>query len=145
MDEAQRGRDVTTVVLLPIHPEYVDLIRDNTKRVEFRRTNFRRKIKYVIVYATSPEKKIVGYCEVSEVTRQSPEELWSAHGQNAGITRERLFSYLDGLTLATAIVIRKFHELGETLTLSAIGVSRAPQGFQYLDESVMDSLRLHSS
>lgn len=130
---------------MPIHPEYVDLIRDGNKLVEFRRTNFRREFEYVIVYATSPEKRIAGYCEVSEVTRRSPEELWSEHGQNGGITRDRLLKYLDGLSMATAIVIRKFHDIGDMLTLSAIGVPRAPQGFQYLDKSVIDSLERYSS
>ena len=130
---------------MSIHPEYVDLIRDGIKLVEFRRTNFRREFQYVIVYVTSPEKRIAGYCEVSEVTRHPPEQLWSDHEQNAGITREKFFRYLDGLSVATAIVIHKFHSIGEMLTLSAIGVTRAPQNFQYLDKSVIDSLKRHAS
>ena len=144
VDAESRGRDMPTVVLLPIHPEYVDLIREGVKLVEFRRTNFRRKFKYVIVYATSPEKRIAGFCEVSHVSRKSPEELWSEHGDKAGIGRDKLLSYLDGLSVATAIVISRFHDIGEMLSLSAIGVSRAPQGFQYVSESVIDSLKRYS-
>lgn len=144
MDAKSSGHDAPAVVLLPVHPEYVDRIRDGSKQVEFRRTNFRRNFKYAIIYATSPEKRIAGYCKVSEVTRRSPEDLWSEYERCAGIARDRLFGYLRGLSVATAIVISEFHAISGTLALSAIGVSRAPQGFQYLNESAIDSLKRHA-
>lgn len=124
------------VALLSIRPQYVALIKNGAKRVEFRRRPFARAITHIVIYATSPVKKLVGICEVERITKGTPAALWSRYGSEGGISREALFQYLNDLTNAIAIVLRPFCPVANELDLSAVGVARPPQSFQYLTKSV---------
>lgn len=133
------------VALLSIHPAYVELIQNGVKRVEFRRNRLAREVSCVVIYATSPIKRIVGICEVEQVVRDTPHNLWANHGANGGISREALLKYLTQLALATAIIIRKFHPFADNLDLRAIGVKKEPQSFQYLNAGALFKLRQHEN
>ena len=128
------------IALLSIHPHYVELIRSGDKRVEFRRRPFARRISHIVIYSTAPVQQLVGFCEVEQVVTAPPATLWSSHASNAGITREALLKYLDGLNTAVAIVIKKFIPLEKPTTLPDIGVKTPPQSFQYLDRSAFHAL-----
>lgn len=132
------------IALLSIHPEYVELIKKGVKRVEFRRRAFARPITHIVIYATSPVKQLVGFCEVERVVRDTPATLWRQHGAAGGIPRATLFRYLDGLTAAIAIVLRPFNPLASGLALPAVGVARPPQSFQYLPKSAFAALTKHT-
>lgn len=137
------GGQAGSVILLPVHPRYADLIASGEKRVEFRRCNFARNITSVVIYSTSPDQKVVGVCEVEQVIRSTPSALWKEHGKVAGITREALFGYLKGVRDATAIVLRNFHWFVPDLRLPMLGIERAPQSFQYLRPSAVAVLDRH--
>lgn len=139
----EAGGYADSVVLLSIHPQYVDLIARGEKRVEFRRSSFARNISRVVIYSTSPERRVVGFCEVKQVIRSTPSALWREHGKVAGITREALFGYLKGMRDATAIVLSDFHWFVPGLGLSMLGIERAPQSFQYLSPSAVAMLDRH--
>lgn len=123
----------------------MELIQNGVKRVEFRRNRLAREVSCVVIYATSPIKRIVGICEVEQVVRDTPSNLWANHGANGGISREALLKYLAQLALATAIIIRKFHPFADNLDLRAIGVKKAPQSFQYLNAGALFKLRQHEN
>ena len=139
----ETGGQEDSVILLPVHPQYADLIASGEKRVEFRRGNFARNINRVVIYSTSPDQKIMGVCEVDQVIRSTPSSLWKEHGKVAGITREALFGYLRGMRDATAIVLRNFHWFVPDLRLPMLGIERAPQSFQYLSPSAVAVLDRH--
>ena len=64
-------------VLLSINPEYVEKIFSGEKKYEFRRNIFKRKnIKSIIIYSTSPVKKVVGEFYIEEIIEDLPEKLW---------------------------------------------------------------------
>lgn len=132
-------------VLLSIHPVYAELIQNGAKRVEFRRNRFAREISCIVIYATSPIKRMVGFCEVTQVVRDTPHNLWANHGADGGISREALLKYLAKLALATAIIICNFHSFADNLELQAIGVKKAPQSFQYLNDGALFKLRQHEA
>lgn len=98
-----------------------------------------------MIYATSPVKQLVGFCEVERVEQDTPAALWARHGSEGGIPRKTLFQYLDGLTTAIAIVLRPFYPLANELALPAFGVMRPPQSFQYLNKSVFATLSQHTT
>ena len=50
-------------VLLSIKPEFVSSIFKGEKRFEYRRTIFKSPVERVVIYETSPTKKIVGEFE----------------------------------------------------------------------------------
>ncbi|MCE2499909.1 MAG: ASCH domain-containing protein [Dehalococcoidia bacterium] len=133
-------RQEGSVALLSIHPRYVDLIRKGEKSVEFRRRPFARIISHIVIYSTTPVKRLIGVCEVERVVRDTPAALWYDHGDKGGITREALFAYLEGLLTATAIVIRKFIPFTTEMYLPEIGIEHPPQSFQYLNDVAFTSL-----
>ena len=61
--------------LLSIKPEFVEKIFSGEKRFEFRKSAFRQDISCVIVYATSPVRRIVGEFEVEEILQAPPRKL----------------------------------------------------------------------
>lgn len=133
-------RRAGAVALLSIRPHYVDLIVNGVKSVEFRRRPFAKSISHIVIYSTTPVKRLVGVCEVERVVMDTPAALWYDHGDKGGITREALFAYLEGLLTATAIVIRKFIPLTTEMHLPEIGIERPPQSFQYLNDIAFASL-----
>lgn len=141
----EQHRPDGAIALLSIHPEYVELIKSGVKRVEFRRRAFARTITHVVIYATSPVKQLVGFCEVDRVVRGTPDALWTQHGADGGIPRATLFRYLDGLAAAIAIVLRPFCPLANRIALPALGVARPPQSFQYLTKSAFTALAKHTT
>lgn len=128
------------MALLSIHPEYVELIKDGVKRVEFRRVRFAREVAHVVIYATSPLQRVVGFCEVERIVRDTPANLWSGHGKRGGVSKAALMEYLANLSEATALLLGEFRPAPEGFDLTAIGVKRPPQSFQYLRESILSTL-----
>ena len=123
----------------------MELIKNGIKRVEFRRRAFARTITHIVIYATSPVKQLVGFCEVERVVRDTPAALWTQHGADGGIPRAALLRYLDGLTDAIAIVLRSFYPLTNELALPALGVVRPPQSYQYLPKSAFAALTKYAA
>ena len=72
----RRGR----AALLSIRPDYVELIRDGVKRVEFQHRPFARDVARIVIYATGPVKKLVGFCEVEGMVEDTPAVLWARYG-----------------------------------------------------------------
>lgn len=111
------------------------------KRVEFRRRGFARAVSHIIIYATAPEKRVVGVCEVTNIVKGDPELLWRDHRKVAGITESGLRGYFRGLTLGIAISLGCVHAIQDHICLSDIGVARAPQSFQYMDSDQLNMLK----
>lgn len=126
------GSQHCSVALLSIRPEYARQIATGEKRVEFRRAKFSRPLTHVVVYATSPEKRVVGYFEVLGIDEGSAASLWEEHKTHSGISRKRLFEYLRGARQAIAIRIGRFHHAHRQVRLEDLGALAPPQSFRYL-------------
>lgn len=129
MDSNATRRDIA---LISVHPEFAEGLLSGSKEVEFRRTRFPSELGTVVVYATSPVRRIIGYFEVSSVEHGSPNQIWRRFGRVGGIDRQRYQSYFAGAKAAVAICVQKPWTLKHSLDLSSIGISAAPQSFQYL-------------
>lgn len=127
MDEDQAG----TVALLSIRPEYVRAIELGQKKVEFRRRGFARQVDFVVVYATAPVARIVGYFSVAELVKASPAKLWRRFSKVAGIERSAFYDYYRGAADPIAIKISGFTKLASPVPLTALK-RRAPQSYCYL-------------
>ena len=128
------------VALISIRPKYVELIRGGMKRVEFRRRPFARDVACVVIYAAAPVKKLVGFCEVEGAVLDTPAALWARYGPAAGLSREALFLYLNGVDFGFAIELGPFRPFADGLALSALGIDRPPQSFRYLPVSALADL-----
>ena len=136
MDSESSG----SVALLSIHPEYVELMAMGKKKVEFRRTRFLRTLTHVVVYSTSPEKRLAGYFEVENIEIDSPESISSKYTDKGGISSERLSMYMEDATYAVAIIIGNFYSFSKKVSLDDIGILSPPQSFRYIDHGILEVL-----
>jgi predicted transcriptional regulator len=129
------------VALLPIKPKYVRSILDGEKTVEFRRKTFSSRVDYVVIYASSPVKKVVGYFRVGAVTRHSPDTIWQEYADCGGISEVEFRTYYSGAPEAVAIEVGELFILARPMSLCELSVPpRAPQNFRYVESSVLARL-----
>ena len=70
-----------TKVLLSIKPEFVDKIFGGKKNFEYRKVIFRKQeIDTVIVYASTPTRRVIGEFKVVAIHEHSPEALKKGSG-----------------------------------------------------------------
>lgn len=104
------------------------------KKVEFRKTNVPTSITHVVVYATSPEKKVVGYFSVDEVVKASPATLWERFGSAGMIDETPFFGYYAGQQYGLGILVGQVLELERPFTFTARnGDLSVPQSFSYFN------------
>jgi type I restriction enzyme S subunit len=79
-------KENSNAVLLSIRPKYVKAMNRNEKLYEFRKTIFDTgRIERVIIYSTSPVKKISATFRTRTVVKASPDELWTRFGDVSGL------------------------------------------------------------
>jgi predicted transcriptional regulator len=79
------AQDLPEVALLSIRPEYAEAILNGTKRVEFRRTRFSRDVSFIVIYATQPVGKVVGWFEVDGIETSTPGEWRTLKSSISGL------------------------------------------------------------
>lgn len=142
MDSEARG----VVALVAIHPEFANLILTGEKRVEFRKRRFAEAVTHVVIYATWPVKKILGFFEVSGVHEDTPKKLWSRYGRVGGIGREVFSAYFGERPRGFAIEVGRVFTLSKPLPLSEVSRSgSAPQSFQYISRGTVTRLARKAS
>jgi predicted transcriptional regulator len=133
------------MVLISIHPHFVDKILAGDKNVEFRRRWPKTDIEQMLVYSTAPTRQLAAVVEIADVIRGSKAALWGVcqdHG--GGITRAELRNYLDGAVGGgVALKLGKRHVFDGGLAPERIFGSKfqAPQSFRYLNEAEMLKVR----
>ena len=130
------------VALLSIYPEFADQIFAGSKTIELRRIQLPDELEHVVVYATSPVMKIVGYFDVAEIVRDTPANIWKQYRAVAGIDRKRFFSYYESRNMAVGIKIGRIHPLPIPRKLSFLAKKLTPpQSIQYLPQSYVAKLQ----
>lgn len=122
-------------VLLSIKPEFADKIFDGTKKYEYRKSIFKREgVRRIVVYASSPVRKVVGEFAVEDILSDEVEVIWNQTAVFSGISRSFFRSYFKNREKAYAIKIGRVVKYEETRELSDYNISMAPQSFVYLEE-----------
>src|SRR4051794_17699097 len=93
------------VALLAIKPRFAEAIIAGRKTVEFRRTRFSRPPTHIILYASSPIKKVVAYFEVLSIRELTPSSLWREFRAAGGINHTEFWDYYKGARIGIAIVV----------------------------------------
>lgn len=129
-------RSDSVVVLLAVRPEFAELLMSGEKTVEFRRTEFRVPVDSIVVYASSPTKKVLGTLDVECIEKGSPSAIWKRYGTVGGISRKEFRKYFNGASTAVAIVVRRANPYPKPKPLTELLPSGcAPQSFQYLTQT----------
>ena len=127
---------------MSIHPEFAQLILDGKKKVEFRKTCFASEVSHVVIYATTPLKKVVGYFEVEKIHVGSPKTLWQSYSEVAGISERFFQDYYQNFREGVAIEVGQVYSLDHALSLDCISGSLvAPQSYVYIDENLFNSIK----
>lgn len=119
-------------ILISINPEHVENIINGSKKFEYRKIAAKKDISSIVIYETTPVKRIVAEAEIIDVLILSPEELWEQTKQASGISKEFFDEYFKGKKMAYAYKIGKVKVYKTPKTLLDYGVKNAPQSFIYL-------------
>jgi predicted transcriptional regulator len=130
------------VALLSIHPQLAAAILTGRKRVEFRRRSPSSATSHVIVYATAPVKRIVGWFRVEAFEAGSPSALWERFGDLGGIAAADFARYFEACDLGTAIRVADVSRVEPPAPIEAVGAGVCPpQSFRYIDWAAFEALR----
>ncbi|MDN5357137.1 MAG: hypothetical protein PWR17_306 [Candidatus Methanomethylophilaceae archaeon] len=119
-------------ILLSINPEHVNNILNGTKKYEFRKVRCRELVNEILIYSTSPVMKVVASASVKSVLDDSPEALWAATHEWAGIDKEFFDRYYGDSNRAIAYELGKITIFEEPRSLEDYGILHAPQSFAYI-------------
>jgi type I restriction enzyme S subunit len=118
---------------MSIKPKYVKRILDKTKKYEFRKVVFKNKeVRKILIYSSSPVKKLVGYMEIDHIIQKSPDQLWKLCKNEAGINEEEFFKYFKEKPAGYAIKIKKVVQFREKIEpTQLIPNFHPPQSYSY--------------
>lgn len=119
-------------ILISINPVHVENIINGKKKYEFRKIAAKQDISSIIIYETTPIKRIVAEAEILDVMMLPPEQLWQETKQAAGISKMFFDDYFQGRQIAYAYKLGKITVYKEPKKLSEFGVKSAPQSFVYV-------------
>lgn len=123
-------------VLLSIKPEYAEKIFNGEKKYEFRRAIFKNPgITHVVVYASSPVKKVIGEFEIERIFYDELDNLWEITQTEAGISEEYFFEYFSDMEKGYAIQIGRIQEYSKPQSLEDEYGLSPPQSFAYLSKA----------
>lgn len=123
-------------VLISIHPEHVARILAGTKVFEYRKAVPTQDVSHLVLYSTSPIKKVVAVAKVVGCLVGSPSKIWTDTAYGSGITRKFYQGYFSGYGKAVAFELGNIFELSSPLELSVLTSCKAsPRSFCYLNDS----------
>ena len=130
-------------ILLSIKPRYADKILAGSKKYEFRKVIFRHPdVHEIVIYSSSPVKKIVGTFTIQSVVEHHPLALWEHCKESAGIGEEDFFSYFEGRKRGYAIEIGKTDPLETPVDPKVCDPEFVPpQSFQYVDDTFYSKIK----
>ena len=127
-------------LFLAIKPEFANKILAKEKTIELRKV--RPNIKegdYIIIYASSPVKGVVGFGRVKKIIETSPYEMWRIYSTQLGIDKIRYDNYFLDRKKAIGIEIESIRTIQPMITLEAvkeIDISfTPPQGYRYVSNN----------
>ena len=119
-------------VLLSIKPQFAELIFEGVKQFEFRKAIFKRDVKTVVVYASSPMQRVIGEFEIDHIISDELDSLWQKTNEHAGINEDYFYQYFADREMGFAIKIKKPIRYKIPLSLKKHFNLTPPQSFSYI-------------
>ena len=127
-------------LFLAIKPEFANKILEKEKTIELRK--LRPHIKegdYIIIYASSPIKGVVGFGRIKKIIEKSPNEMWKIYSSKLGIDKIRYDNYFLDKIKAIGIEIETIRAIKPIITLETIkkidSSFTPPQGYRYISNN----------
>ena len=124
--------DKMSVILMSIKPKYVDKIFNGNKKYEYRKKITKKQIDKIIVYSSSPIKKIVGELIIKQVLYDKKNIIWKKTNKSGGINKNEYDKYYCNCDYAVAYEIEKTVRYSRPKNLSDYKVKTAPQSYIYI-------------
>ena len=118
-------------VLLSIKPVYANKILNWEKLFELRKSIPKNKFDTVVIYSSSPEKKIIWEFEVGEVIYEDIGKLWNIVKDYACVDKKFFDEYYKWREKWYAIKIKKATRYKDTLPITTY-TKYPPQWFIYI-------------
>lgn len=123
-----------SAILMSIKPEYVEKILSGEKKYEFRKVKAKKdNIDKIVIYATSPIKKVVGEVEVKEIMEEDKNKLWNITKDYSGTNKKSYDLYYKNSIKAIVYKLGKVTIYDKEKTLKDFKIKYAPQSYVYLD------------
>lgn len=123
-----------TRALLSIKPLFAAAILRGEKRYEYRRSIFSRQVDIVLVYVSSPVRRVVAEFDITAIITKTLPQLWQQTRKFAGIDESLFYKYFQGVEYGHAIAIGNVRLYDNPFCpVEAFGL-RPPQSFIYLPE-----------
>jgi len=130
-------------VLLSIDSKYVEKILNETKKYEFRGWKLPRKVKFIYIYSSRIEKKIVARFEIKKVHNDTPDIIWEKFKYHAGVSKDEYFQYVNKLKYSSIYAIEIYNLISFVRPISLLNVDtklQPPQKFTYLNVEQIKTL-----
>ena len=119
-------------IIISINPEHVDNILSGKKKYEYRKIAAKKQISSIIIYETTPIKRIVAEAEIVDVLMLPPNELWELTKKDAGVSKSFFDSYFENNKTAYAYKLGKITVFKTPKSLKDFGLKYPPQSFIYI-------------
>lgn len=119
-------------IIISINPEHVDNILSGKKKYEYRKIAAKKQISSIIIYETTPIKRIVAEAEIVDVLMFPPDELWELTKDDSGVTKTFFDSYFRKNKTAYAYKLGKITVFETPKSLKDFGLKYPPQSFIYI-------------
>jgi predicted transcriptional regulator len=124
-------------LLLSIQPVIARRITGGKKKYEYRRAIFKKDVRYIYLYSSSPVRKIVCRFKYSGYLAGSIDEIWEKTGKLSAATEAEYRDYFKNTKTAYAIKIDDLEVFEDPLDpYKIIPAFRPPQSFMYLSETL---------
>lgn len=131
-------------VFLPIKPKFMDLILAGEKTVEYRKRPPQQPVSLMVLYASSPVKKIVGIAEVLEVSCGKKEVIWQSTSLRGGISKKEYQQYFVDTDISCVLKIGKLFKLKQPISPGTIKRGfHVPQSYTYIDSDFVNKIYEH--
>ena len=120
-------------ILIPINPVHVEKILLGTKKYEYRKILPKKNIDKMLIYSTSPIKKVVAEVEILDILIDKKDKIWELTKNNSGIDKKFYDEYYKNKEVAVAYKLGKVTKYNKEKELSEYNINYYPQSFVYLD------------
>lgn len=120
-----------STILISINPQHVRNIFNCSKKYEYRK-RIAKNVKKIVIYETTPTKRVVGEVEVIKTIGLKPNQLWNQTKKYSGINKMFFNAYFAGKSIAYAYRLGAIKRYGKPKTLAQFNLKAPPQSYIYI-------------
>lgn len=120
-----------STILISINPQHVRNIFNCSKKYEYRK-RIAKNVEKLIIYETTPTKKVVGEVSVIKTIGLKPNQLWNQTRKYSGINKIFFNAYFADRSIAYAYRLGTVTIYKKPKTLAQFHLKAAPQSYVYI-------------